>query len=46
MDGDVGQGALLGHFSPVRRLRPFVPRNVLVTVFLVGRSEGEGFYPV
>ena len=33
-------------FSPVWRLRPFVPRDVLVLVFWRGRSQGEGFYSV
>ena len=46
MDGDVGQGALVGPFSPVWRLCPFVPRDVLVLVFSWGWSQGEGFYTV
>ena len=46
MDGDVGQSASLGLFSPVWRLRPFVPRAVLVLVFLDGQSKGAGLYPV
>ena len=46
MDGDVGQGVLVGLFSPVWRLRPFVPRDVLVLVFWWGRSQGEGLYSV
>ena len=46
MDGDVGHSALVGLFSPVRRLQPFDPRDVLVMVFCWGRSEGEGLYPV
>ena len=46
MDGDVGQGALVGLFSPLWRLRPFVPRDVLVLVFWWGRSQGEGLYSV
>ena len=46
MDGDVGQGALVGLFPPVWRLCPFVPRDVLVLVFWWGRSQGEGFYTV
>ena len=46
MDGDVGQGALVGLFSPVWRLCPFVPRDVLVLVFWWGWSQGEGFYTV
>ena len=36
----------MGLFSPVWRLCPFVPRDVLVLVFWWGRSEGEGFYTV
>ena len=36
----------MGLFSPVWRLRPFVPRYVLVLVFWWGRSQGEGFYTV
>ena len=36
----------MGLFSPVWRLCPFVPRDVLVLVFWWGRSEGEGFYSV
>ena len=46
MDGDVGQGALVGLFSPVWGLCPFVPRDVLVLVFWWGWSQGEGFYTV
>ena len=46
MDGDVGQGALVGLFSPVWRLCPFVPRDVLVLVFWCRWSQGEGFYTV
>ena len=46
VDVDVGQIALVGLFSPVRRLRPFVPWDVLVLVFWWGRSKGEGLYPV
>ena len=46
MNGDVGQGALVGLFSPVWRLCPFVPRDVLVLVFWWGWSQGEGFYTV
>ena len=46
MDGDVAEIALVGPFSPVWRLRPFVLRDVLVLVFWLGRSEGEGLYPV
>ena len=46
MDGDVGQSALVGPFSPVWRLRPFVPQDVLLLVFWWGRSQGEGFYSV
>ena len=46
MDGDVGQGALVGLFSPVWRLRPFVPRDVLLLVFWCRRSRGEGLYAV
>ena len=33
-------------FSLVWRLRPFVPRAVLVLVFWWGQSKGEGLYPV
>ena len=44
MDGDVVHSALVGLFSPVWRLRPFVPRDVLVLVFWWGRSRGEGLY--
>ena len=44
MDGDVGQGALVGLFSPVWRLRLFVPQDVLLLVFWWGRSQGEGLY--
>ena len=33
-------------FSPVWRLRPFVPRDVLVLVFWWGRSKGDGLWPV
>ena len=46
MDGDVGQSALVGLFSPVRRLRPFVPWDMLLLMFWWGRSKGEGLYPV
>ena len=46
MDGDVGQGVLVGLFSPVWRLRPFVPRDVLVLVFWRGWSQSEGLYSV
>ena len=46
MEGDVGQGALVGLFSPVWGLCPFVPRDVLVLVFWWGWSQGEGFYTV
>ena len=46
MDSDVGQGALVGLFSPVWRLRPFVPRDVLLLVFWWGRSQDEGLYSV
>ena len=46
MDGDVGQGALVGLFPPVWRLRLFVPRDVLALVFWWGRSKGEGLYSV
>ena len=46
MDGDVGSGALVGFFSPVWCLHPFVPRDVLLLVFWWGRSQGEGFYSV
>ena len=46
MDADVGQSALIGLFSPVWRLRPFVPWDVLVLVFWWGRSKGKGLYPV
>ena len=41
-----GLGRLVGLFSPVWRLCPFVPRDVLVLVFWWGRSQGEGFYTV
>ena len=46
MDGDVGESALVGHFSPLRQLRPSVPWDVLVLVFWWGRSKKEGLYPV
>ena len=36
----------MGLFSPVCRLRPFVPEDVLLLVFGWGRSQGEGFYSV
>ena len=36
----------MGLFSPVWRLRPFVPRDVLLLVFWWGWFQGEGFYPV
>ena len=36
----------MGLFSPVWRLRPSVPWDVLVLVFWLGRSKGEGLYPV
>ena len=36
----------MGLFSPVWRLRPFVPRDVLVLVFWWGRFQGEGLYAV
>ena len=36
----------MGLFSPVWRLGPFVPQDVLVLVFWWGRSQGEGFYTV
>ena len=42
----MGQSALLGLFSPVWRLHPFVPRDVLVLVFWWGLSQGEGLYLV
>ena len=42
MDGDVGQSALLGLFSPICHLRLSVPRDVLVMVFRWGRAMGEG----
>ena len=44
MDGDVNQGALVGLFSPVWRLRLFVSRDVLVLVFWWGWSQVEGPY--
>ena len=37
---------MVGLLSPVWRLRPFVPRDVLLLVFWSGRSQGEGFYSV
>ena len=43
---DVGHSALVGFSSPVRRLQLFDPRDVLLMVFCLGRSEGEGRYPV
>ena len=46
VDGDVGQSALVGFSSPVWRLRPFVPRDVVVLVLWWGRRKGEGLYPV
>ena len=46
VDGDVGQSALVGLFSPVWCLRPLVPRDVLVLVFWWGRPKGEGLYSV
>ena len=46
MDDDVGQGALVGVFSLVWRLRLSVPRDVLVLVFWWGRSQGEELYSV
>ena len=46
MDGDVGLRALVGLISPVWRLCPSVPRDVLVLVFWWGRSQGGGFYTV
>ena len=36
----------MGLFSPVWRLRLFVPRDVLLLMFWWGRSQGEGFYSV
>ena len=36
----------MGLLSPVWRLRPFVPRDVLLLVFWWGRSQSGGFYPV
>ena len=42
----MGQGALVGLFSPVWGLCPFVPRDVLVLVFWWGWSQGEGFHTV
>ena len=45
-DGDVDQSALVGFFSPVWRLRPLVPRDLLVLLFWWERSKGEGLYPV
>ena len=42
----MGYGALVGLFSPVWRLRPFVPRDVLLLVFWWGQTQGEGFYSV
>ena len=36
----------MGLFSPVWRLLPFVPQDVLVLVFWWERSQGEGFYSV
>ena len=41
MDGDVGQGTLVGLLSHVWRLCLFVPRDVLVLVFWWGWSQGE-----
>ena len=46
MDGDVDEGAPVGPFPPVWRLRLFVPRDVLVLVFWWGRSQGKGLYSV
>ena len=46
MDADVGQSALVGLFSSVWCLCPFVPRDVLVLVFWWGRPKDEGLYPV
>ena len=46
VDGNVGQSALVGLFSSVWRLRPFVPWDVLVLVFWWGRSSGERLDPV
>ena len=42
----MGQGVLVGLFSPVWGLCPFVPRDVLVLVFWWGWSQGEGFHTV
>ena len=42
----MGHSALVGLFPPVRRLRPFVPWDVLVLLFSWGPSKGEGLYPV
>ena len=42
----MGQGALVGLFSPGWGLCPFVPRDVLVLVFWWGWSQGEGFHTV
>ena len=36
----------MGLFSPVWRLCPFVPRDVLLLVFWWKRSQSEGFYSV
>ena len=41
MDGDVGQSAVVGPFSLIRRLQLFVPWDVLVLVFWWGRSKGR-----
>ena len=46
VDGDAGHSMLVGLFSPVCRLRPSVPWDVLVLVFRWGRSKGEKLYPV
>ena len=42
----MGQRALVGLFPPVWRLRPFVPRDVLVLLFWWGRSKGDRIYSV
>ena len=46
VDADVDQSALVCLFSPIHCMRPFVAQDVLMVVLWLGRSAGEGFYPL
>ena len=49
-EGDAGQSALVGLFSPFCSLRPSLPADLLVLLFWWGTSKGwskgEELYPV